>query len=77
MSKWLIRTGLSAILWVFILSVEVQGRSLFSYANEYLVRNQLVQNIDQEIGKLWSRISQTAEMAFSTDSEEEKSRVTF
>ena len=77
MSKWLIRTALSAIIWIFVLSIEVQGRSLFSYANEYLVRNSLVQTIDDEIGNLWSRLSKTAEMAFSSDSPPEKPRTTF
>jgi len=77
MPKWLIKTSLSAVIWVFIFSVEVRGRSLFSYANEYLVRNSLVQNIDDQIGKLWGRLSKTAEMAFSSDSPSEKTKPTF
>lgn len=77
MSKWFIRTGLSAIIWIFVFSIEVQGRSLFSYANEYLVRNSFVQNLDDETRKLWGRLSKTAEMAFSSDSPTEKSRTTF
>lgn len=77
MAKWLLRTSLSAILWVFILSIEVQGRSLFSYANEYLVKNSLIQNIDYELEKLWARISRTAEIAFSTDSNAGGTNTTF
>lgn len=72
MGKCLLKIGLSAVIWVFILSIEIGGRSLFSYANEYLVDSTLVHSIDDELAKIWDRISKTAETAFSGRSPTEK-----
>lgn len=76
MAKWLIKTCLSAVIWVFVFSMEVQGRTLFSYANEYLVQNSVVQGLDDELGKLWSKVSETARLAFSSDSKPELPKAT-
>jgi hypothetical protein len=38
------------IIWVFILSVRIQGHTLFYYANDFLVQNQIVAAIDQTLG---------------------------
>lgn len=52
----IVKTTLWGILWVFVLSFEVQQRSLFSYANEYLVRNQLVETSRYELAEIWGHL---------------------
>lgn len=44
------------LVWVFVLSVEVQQRTLFSYANEYLVRNEFVETASSELASIWGHI---------------------
>ncbi len=38
------------VIWVFALSIRVQGRTLFYYANDFLVQNRIVAAIDQTLG---------------------------
>jgi hypothetical protein len=62
--KKLGKLSLTAILWVFILSIRVDGRTLFSHANEVLVQNSIVRAIDGELANLWYRITETAKVTF-------------
>lgn len=72
--KWVGKLVLHSIMWVFILSIQWDGKSLFYYANDVLVQNELVQTADEQLAELWSKVSRTAKMTF-TDKvpEEEKS----
>jgi hypothetical protein len=70
--KWVGKILLHCIMWVFVLSVQWDGKSLFYYANETLVQNQLVQTVDEELGQLWSKLSRTAKMTFSESLPEEQ-----
>lgn len=64
-----------ASFWVFVLSINVQGRTVFSYANEALVQNRFVQAIDQEMGDLWFKLRETARITFQTATKkQEKTR---
>jgi hypothetical protein len=47
--KWILKTSAIAVCWVFILSIEVSGRSLFSHANEILVQNKITRTIEAEV----------------------------
>ncbi len=62
--KWLGRTSISAIFWVFILSIRYDGRTLFSYANNFLVQNSFLQVVDSVANTLFD-ISDVAKMTFS------------
>jgi len=62
--KKLGKLTLTAILWVFILSIRVDGRTLFSHANEVLVQNSIVRAVDGELANLWYRITETAKVTF-------------
>jgi hypothetical protein len=75
--KWLLKTLSIGILWIFILSIEVDNRSLFSYANHYLVRNQLVTAVDRQVSYWWGRLSQRAQMAFSGSEAVQEDEVTY
>lgn len=63
--KWLGKVMLTGVIWVFLLSITVGGRSLFSYANDILVQNALVQYVDEELADLWSKVKKTARVTFS------------
>ncbi len=67
--KWLFRTCLLGIFWVFFLSIHVEGRTLFSYANETLVENQLVRTADEELMSLWRKLYHAASLAFAPESD--------
>ena len=66
-TKWAGKVLVTAIFWVFILSITWNGRTLFTYANETLVQNALVETIDEELGKLWEKVSETAKVTFSEE----------
>lgn len=70
--KWVGKIFLHCIMWVFVLSVQWDGKSLFYYANETLVQNQLVQTVDEELAQLWTKLSRTAKMTFSDSLPEEQ-----
>ncbi len=71
--KWLLKFTFQAILWVFLLSIRVEGRPLFTYANEVFVQNTVVETVDEELGDLWQRLSKTAKATFDrTEPDEEK-----
>ena len=66
MLKWVGKVLLQGVLWVFILSIHLTGRgTLFTAANDLLVQNTLVQTVDEELGSLWTRLSDTAKLTFS------------
>ena len=62
--RWLARSIGIGVLWVFLLSIRIQGETIFSHANEILVQNKLVAEIDEGLGELWFKISETASRTF-------------
>jgi hypothetical protein len=62
--KWIFRTTMIGVAWVFILSVTVSGRTVFSYANNTLVQNTFVQMLDEELSSLWFKVYNTARVTF-------------
>ena len=63
--KWLATNTLTAILWVFILSIDFEGRTLFSYAHEHVIESEYVQKADQGLEDLWTKVYKTARVTFS------------
>lgn len=63
--NWAIKTSISAIVWVLVLSVEYDQRTLFSYANEVLVENRLFQKVEGYAKMLWHNLSNDVEIAIS------------
>lgn len=63
--KWLGRTLLTATAWVFILSIQVRGQTLFAHSHEILIENPFVEAIDEGLGDLWYRVSETARVTFN------------
>ena len=69
--KWLLRTAVAAVIWVFVLSIQWGGRPLFAYANETLVQNPLVRAADEELADLWQRLGKAARLTFAKATPEE------
>ena len=67
--KWMLRTGATAVIWIFLLSININGRSVFSYANEILVQNAFIEMLDRELEELWSKVYTTASSTFSEESD--------
>lgn len=51
---------LHGVVWVFILSIQVDGRTLFSHAHGILVDNQIVAAIESQVVKGWRAASDVA-----------------
>ena len=70
--KWAVKTTATAIFWVFVLSINLDGRTLFSHANEMLVQNSVVRLADEELRVVFDRLYTTARKTFSEQAKEEK-----
>lgn len=64
-AKWLWRNFIAAIIWVFIFSLTINERTLFSYAHEYLIRNTVVTTIDSELSAIWTKLASATKLTFS------------
>lgn len=64
-AKWASRFVFYLVLWVFILSIRWEGRTLFDRAHEVIIENPLVDLLDEELGVLWGRLSDTARTAYA------------
>lgn len=72
---WVARNAAVAVLWVFILSITVNDRSLFSHANRLLVQNRVVATMDEGLGELWTRVYETARATLRDLSGTEERRI--
>jgi hypothetical protein len=70
--KWFLKVLLSAMIWVFVLSVRWDGRTMFSYANEALVQNALVGALDEQAAELWHRFKGSVRQTFTEDASKEQ-----
>ena len=75
--KWTAKTLVSAIVWVFILSIEYQNRPLFSYANQVFVQNEVVQAIDQELSRVWKKAKNAVELTFNEMEERDRQTASY
>ena len=61
--KRVLKTMGFGIIWVYVLSIRIGGGTLFSYANDILVQNSIVEAIDHtmadSVEDVAARISQT------------------
>lgn len=64
-ARWASRFVFYLVLWVFILSIRWEGRTLFDRAHEVIIENPLVELLDEELGILWDRLSDTARTAYA------------
>lgn len=55
---------LTAVVWVFVLSINVGGKPVFYHANDVLVQNELVQTIDTEVSNFFYKLKSSLVTAF-------------
>ncbi|SME89698.1 hypothetical protein [Pseudobacteriovorax antillogorgiicola] len=63
--RWIGTHLLTAVFWVFVLSINYDGRTLFSYAHETIIQNDIVRALDEELEDLWVRVYETARITFA------------
>jgi len=64
-ARWASKFIFYLIIWVFILSLRWEGRTLFDRAHEVIIENPLVELIDEELNDLWVRLSETARTTYA------------
>jgi hypothetical protein len=62
--KWICKNLVVAGFWLFILSIDYKGRPLFYTAHDVLIKNSLVQSMDQQLSEIWGRVSTTAKKTY-------------
>jgi len=70
--KWLGRTGLTAIIWVFILSISWNGKTLFDRAHDILIDNSIVRAIDEKMAEIWDNVTDTARATMDGERPDDK-----
>lgn len=75
--KRLIRLGLSMVVWVFVLSIQIQGDSIFNHLHGTLVENKLVRAVDEELATLWFNLKESTSAAFNQSELRETERTEF
>jgi hypothetical protein len=60
--------------WIFGLSIKIDGRTIFSYSNEILVQNKIVQAIGDQADDVWYRARVAARTALADHTSEMRSR---
>jgi hypothetical protein len=53
------------VVWVYILSIRLGGQTVFHYANDILVKNQIVEAIDRQLADVVQDAKDLAEHSFS------------
>lgn len=74
--KWLFKTLIQMITWVYVLSFPFNGLPLYEHARSVLVDNRVVDLIEEYVSEFTDKIGGRAKIAIhnmSTDSEEEDS----
>lgn len=71
--KWLGRTSLTAVIWVFILSIHWNGRPLFDHAYDVLIDNSIVRAIDEKVAEVWENVTDTATATMNGENREKDS----
>jgi hypothetical protein len=59
------------LLWVFLLSIHWDGKTLYAYCYDVFVDNSLVHTVDTELGEVWYKLVKTAKVTFSEPLPEE------
>ena len=70
--KWLGKTSLTAIAWVFVLSIHWNGQPIFNHAYDVLIDNSIVRAIDEKFAELWDNVSETAKNTVENKKEKER-----
>lgn len=59
-ASFVMKALLSLVVWVFVLSVEIEDKMLFEHAHGFLVDNEIVTALKGQMNEIWEEVSQTA-----------------
>lgn len=65
MVRWVSRFIFYLMLWVLILSVRWEGRTLFERAHELILENPVAELIVEEAEEFWGRLSETVWVTYA------------
>lgn len=71
-TKKILRFFGMGVLWVYLLSIRVGGETIFHYAHDILVENQIVEAIDRQLGETYDSTIKVAGNAFNRITGREK-----
>ena len=60
------RISLYAILWIFIFSIRIDGKTLFQYGHGVFVENRIVGAVDHQANLMWTRLLKTVRYSYHT-----------
>ncbi len=60
------RIAMYAVLWIFILSIRVDGKTLFQYGHGIFVENRIVGAVDHQATLMWTRLVKTVRYSYHT-----------
>lgn len=55
-----LKVVLQLVVWVFILSIQIEDKLIFDHAHDFLVKNQVVDTLSAQFGQLWNEVMETA-----------------
>lgn len=70
--KWFLKFALQGIAWVFVLSINIGGMTIFDRMHGVFIQNALVQSLDEEVADIWRKVTKTAETSFEKEKAEKK-----
>ena len=66
---WFLKSLLIGVVWVYLLSIHLNGQPLFYYGRSILVHNQLASTIDRELQFFINKIGKIARENFQARSD--------
>lgn len=51
---------LQMVIWVFLLSIKIDGKLVFDHAHDFLVQNEIVNTLQAQFDDLWDQVIRTA-----------------
>lgn len=72
--KKLGRISIQGLIWLFVFSITINGRTLFSHGHSIFVDNQVVAAIDDQATDLFYRVIKTVQVTYRTMTGQEGKR---
>ena len=70
--SWIIRLGFQLVFWVLVLSIRIEGRTIYDRTYDVLVDNELFNSVDEKVQDLWYTLSDSVKKSFLQFYEEKK-----
>ena len=63
--RYAVRCSLSAITWVFILSLQWEGKMIFDWAHDAMVEVVAIDEVDRQLKATWQRLKDETQATIS------------